>query len=77
VFDVASFLDFAAPRGSQTARRERELWKRVERFGNVAHVFSAYELTMTSTDNKIVTRHGVNSIQLFYDGARWFITSLV
>ena len=49
----------------------------MERFGNVAHVFSAYELTMTSTDNKIVTRHGVNSIQLFYDGARWFITSLV
>lgn len=75
VFNVESFLKFAAP-GSLVARDERELWSRVERFGNVAHVFSAYELTLTTSTSK-VARRGVNSIQLYYDGSRWLIASLI
>ena len=77
VFNVESFLAFAVPEQTLATRHERELWSRLERFGNVAHVFSAYELVMTSSDGRSVVRRGINSVQLYHDGEAWFITSLV
>jgi hypothetical protein len=74
-FNIESFLEFAAP-GSLVARDEKELWSRVERFGNVAHVLSAYELTLTTNTDKLI-RRGANSVQLYYDGSRWLIASLI
>lgn len=49
---------------------ESEINRVVKRFGNVAHVFSTYEFT---NDNKSVTGRGVNSIELYWDGTRWWI----
>ena len=54
---------------------EREFGHDIRRFGNVATVLSSYEGKVAST-GKVVTR-GVNIFQLFYDGTRWWILSMV
>lgn len=50
--------------------QERELNRIVRRFGNIAHVYSTYEFS--ASDGKVKGR-GVNSIELFWDGTRWWI----
>jgi len=50
---------------------EREIHRTTQRFGNLAHVFSTYEFRRT-TDEPVLGR-GINSIQLFHDGERWWI----
>lgn len=52
---------------------EREVRRVTKRFGNIAHVFSSYEYRMT--ENGPVQGRGVNSIQLYWDGVRWWIAS--
>jgi hypothetical protein len=53
---------------------ERELQHIIKRFGNVATVLSSYEGTVAS--GKVITR-GVNIFQLYFDGKRWWILSMV
>ena len=53
---------------------ERELAHIIKRFGNVATVLSSYE--GKTADGKVVTR-GVNIFQLYFDGKRWWILSMV
>ncbi|NNG23136.1 hypothetical protein HGB41_08990 [Massilia sp. ML15P13] len=55
---------------------ETELARRVETFGQVAHVFSTYEARHAANDAKPFMR-GVNSIQLVHDGKRWYVLSLL
>ena len=52
---------------------EHETKRVTKRFGNIVHVFSAYEYR--ATENGPVQGRGVNSIQLFWDGTRWWIAS--
>ena len=52
---------------------ERETKRVTKRFGNIAHVFSAYEYR--ATESGPVQGRGVNSIQLYWDGTRWWIAS--
>jgi hypothetical protein len=54
---------------------ERELGHSVQRFGNVATVLSSYEGKVAST-GKVITR-GVNIFQLYFDGKRWWVLSMV
>lgn len=53
---------------------ERELKHAIKRFGNVATVLSSYEGTVAS--GKVISR-GVNIFQLYFDGKRWWILSMV
>lgn len=55
---------------------EVEVGRRIDRFGNVAHVRSVYE-ARSSPDAPDVLRRGVNSIQLFHDGTRWWVVSVL
>jgi hypothetical protein len=50
---------------------EHEIHRVTKRFGNIAHIFSTYEYR--TTKNGPVQGRGVNSIQLFWDGTRWWI----
>jgi hypothetical protein len=52
---------------------ERELKHVIKRFGNVATVLSSYE---GSASGKMIER-GVNIFQLYFDGKRWWILSMV
>lgn len=53
---------------------ERELHRTTEQYGTVAHLFSTYE-TRDKKDGP-VTNRGINSIQLFYDGNRYYIITI-
>ncbi len=54
---------------------ETELRRATRSFGNVTQVFSSYEMRQRQ-DGPVIGR-GVNSIQLFNDGSRWWIASVV
>jgi hypothetical protein len=53
----------------------KEIARHTERFGKVAQVLSSYEARHVETDAKPFVR-GVNTLQLFFDGSRWWILSL-
>ncbi len=75
-WDVDGFIEAARGFYAESAFYEREVWHRVDRFGNVAHVFSAYESRVGSADGDPVSR-GVNSVQGVRHGGRWWIAHLV
>jgi len=54
---------------------EVEIHREVQQFGSVVHVWSTYA-SSTEPDGEPFAR-GVNSIQLFHDGERWWITSWI
>jgi hypothetical protein len=53
---------------------ENEIHRVTERFGNIAQIFSTYE-TREKGDGPVNGR-GINSIQLYFDGTRWWISSV-
>jgi hypothetical protein len=54
---------------------EKEIHRVTERFGPIAHVWSTYESRRTET-GPIIMR-GINSIELFWDGKRWWIANAI
>lgn len=54
---------------------EKEIARRTEQFGHIAHVWSTYESRHSPDDPKPFMR-GINSIQLFNDGERWWIVTI-
>jgi len=54
---------------------EVEIHREVQQFGSVVHVWSTYASSV-EPDGEPFAR-GVNSIQLFHDGERWWITSWI
>jgi hypothetical protein len=54
---------------------ESAIVNKVQRFGNIAQVFSSYESRHAASD-KPFTR-GINSMQLFFDGKRWWVLSIL
>ena len=52
---------------------EREIHRVTNRFGPMAQVFSTYEWS-TTPDGPVGGR-GINAIELFHDGTRWWISS--
>ncbi|MEC3966995.1 hypothetical protein [Flagellimonas halotolerans] len=52
---------------------EKELKRKVSKYGNIAQVWSAFEIrTDPKTESNI---RGLNSIQLHYENGRWWIDS--
>jgi len=54
--------------------REREIARRTEIYGNIAHVFSTYE-GFKGSETKPFLR-GINSFQLLNDGKRWWVVNI-
>jgi hypothetical protein len=65
------FVDRSDPRMAR-GFFEKEIHRASERFGNVAHVWSTYE--SRDTVDGPVTARGINSLELFWDGKRWWIS---
>ncbi len=55
---------------------ETEIGRKAEQYGNIVHVFSTYESRRTKEDKEPFMR-GINSIQLWNDGKRWWILSIL
>jgi hypothetical protein len=59
---------------AENAFYEVEAARAVEQYGHIAHVFSTYESRRDPAAEPFV--RGINSIQLFNDGTRWWIVSV-
>ncbi len=51
---------------------EKEISRKVEHFGNMYHVWSTYE-SRNEAGGPVIER-GINSVELYFDGARFWIT---
>jgi hypothetical protein len=65
----------ASDRMSKDGFFEKEIHRVTERFGPIAHVWSTYE--SRRTENGPIIMRGINSIELFWDGKRWWIANAI
>ena len=75
VLTVEDYVQRAGAAFEKQGFFEREVSRRLERFGNIAHIFSTYESRHAKDDAKPFQR-GINSIQLMNDGKRWWIVTI-
>ena len=75
VLDIEGYIARVEPLFEKEGFYEREIARRVEQFGRIAHVWSTYESRHNPNDAEPFMR-GINSIQLFNDGNRWWILSI-
>jgi hypothetical protein len=75
MLDVDGFIVRVEPYFAEHGFYEKEIARRTEQFGRIAHVWSTYESRHSPDDPEPFMR-GINSIQLFYDGGRWWIVSI-
>jgi hypothetical protein len=74
IVDHQGYVDFAngmVERGFF----EKEIHRVSERFGPIAHAWSTYE--SRRTESGPVIARGINSIELFWDGKRWWIANAI
>jgi hypothetical protein len=74
MLDVEAYIARAEPI-LQKGFYEKEVARRTEQFGQIAHVWSTYESRHDQSDLEPFMR-GINSFQLFNDGKRWWILSI-
>ena len=75
---VMTVDDYARQAGAsfeKTAFYEREVSRRVETFGNIAHVFSTYESRRAPGEKPFA--RGINSFQLVKDGKAWKVMTIL
>ncbi len=75
VMSVDEFIAMAGPVLHKEGFYERESHRTVDRYGAIAQVFSTYESRHTSSDADPFQR-GINSIQLLFDGQRWWVVTI-
>ena len=75
MLDVDGYIERVEPIFAKSGFYEKEIARRVEQFGRIAHVWSTYESRHNPNDAEPFMR-GINSIQLFDDGNRWWILSI-
>jgi pimeloyl-ACP methyl ester carboxylesterase len=76
--DLDSFITSFSERVSSGALRsfyEVEISRKIQQYGGIAHVFSTYKKGMNATDPGSMGQ-GINSIQLYHDGKRWWACSI-
>ena len=56
---------------------EKEIARRSEQFGNIVHVWSTYEGKFAAPNPPVPPPRGINSIQLYNDGKRWWVLNLM
>ena len=77
--DLDSFLSSFSERiktGAMKSFYEGEISRKTHAFGSIAQVFTTYNKGINTKDPKSMVR-GINSIQLFHDGQRWWISSIL
>jgi hypothetical protein len=73
--DIAEYIARVEPFFREKGFYETEVARRTEQFGQIAHVWSTYESRHALDDPEPFMR-GINSFQLFHDGARWWIVNI-
>ena len=75
ILDVDGFIARVEPYFEKNGFYEMEIARRTEQFGHLAQVWSTYESRHDPADPEPYMR-GINSIQLFNDGHRWWIVNI-
>ncbi len=75
VYDHQAYVDATDSFFVSKGFFEREIHRTAVRFGNFTHVLSSYD-SRTTADGPVIAR-GINSVQLFWDGQRWWIAGAV
>jgi hypothetical protein len=75
VLTPEDYIKRAEPNLVKNGFHEREVARRVEQYGRIAHVFSTYE-SFHSLSEKQPFMRGINSFQLFNDGKRWWVVTI-
>lgn len=75
VFNLEEYIINAKPYFDKEGFFEKEISRKTDQYGSVVQVFSTYESKHQATDATPFTR-GINSIQLWNDGKRWWILSI-
>ena len=70
------YADRNKTRLSDICFSEDELYRITNAYGAGAQVFSTYESHFTNPNGEEEITQGINSIQLFFDGQRYFIVSI-
>jgi len=55
---------------------EKEIHRITDSYGAITHVFSTYESHFINSNNEEETVRGINSIQFFLDGSRYYILTI-
>jgi hypothetical protein len=75
VMSVEEYIKLSGPVLEKDGFFETEISRKTDQYGAVVQVFSTYESKRTATDPKPFMR-GINSIQLWNDGKRWWVLSV-
>jgi hypothetical protein len=73
---VEDYITVSGPYLEKEGFFEREIGRKTEEFGSIVHVFSTYDSKRLLSDEKPFMR-GINSIQLWNDGKRWWIVTIL
>jgi len=73
---VDEFAKEAAKHYSQDGFWEKEIARRTERYGNIAHIFSTYESRAGDPKSDPIAR-GINSVQVLCREGRWLIAGII
>jgi hypothetical protein len=74
VFDMEGYITSRSAMFAKDSFFEKELERRTFVFGNIANVLSSYELSRAPGEKPFM--RGINSLQLFHDGTRWWVVSI-
>lgn len=75
-FTVEDYIRLSGASIEKIGFFEKEIGRKAEQFANIAHIFSTYESRIKAPTEKPFAR-GINSIQVWNDGKRWWIVSIL
>ena len=75
-FTAEEYITGSAPLMEKEGFFERELARKTELYGNIAQVFSTYA-SFHKKDDKTPFERGINSFQLYNDGKRWWVLTIM
>lgn len=70
------YITMAGPYLEKNGFFEKEVARKSDQFAGIAQVFSTYESRQKADDAKPFAR-GINSVQLWNDGKRWYVQSIL
>jgi hypothetical protein len=71
---VQGYVDGAGKYFKEHGFYEREVSRKIETFGSITQIFSTYESRETKEGKPF--ERGINSIQLYNDGSRWWVVDV-
>jgi hypothetical protein len=75
VMTVEDYITTSGPLLEKDGFFEKEIGRKTDKYGSVVHIFSTYDSKRKLEEEKPFMR-GINSIQLWNDGKRWWIVSV-